>query len=51
MNEQLKIARQTREYIDKKIGKYAKYKDALISPNKYNNEDFLKKLEIYQVVQ
>lgn len=42
MNEQLKIAKQTREYIDKKIRKYAEYKDALMSPNKYD-EDFVKK--------
>lgn len=42
MNEQLKIARQTREYIDKKIRKYAEYKDALMSPNKYE-DDFVKK--------
>ena len=42
MNEQLKIAKQTREYINKKIRKYAEYKDALMSPNKYD-EDFVKK--------
>lgn len=49
MNEQLKIAKQTREYINKKIRKYAEYKDALMSPNKYD-EDFVKKPEIYQVM-
>lgn len=48
-DEQVKVAKETRAYIEKKVGRYEEYKNALISPDSYDS-DKVKKARILSTV-